>query len=626
MRSRVSRFAIALTAGIAMVALVPAIAQKGPQSILPPGFGEPDPPPPPPAAPKGSPKSNDDRPTRSSPERERERERDTQDVPELTLRPPVQSTSPSSGGGSIEDIGDDEGGLGNSSGNASVAVAPPQDLPPQARRSLDQVGLLPVEDGGFGPGAFGDADGRYLTTMMVRAKAPIASRWASILLRRALLSQSSIPANINGADWVAHRAWLLVRMGEAENARGLVQRIDSDNYTPWLYEAAMQASLAAADPSAMCGIADDAAAQGPAPAWQLARAMCAGLSGESGTAGSLVSQARNGKERRARGIDVLLAEKVVGAGTNTRRAITIQWDDVQKLTAWRFGLAAAVGVEIPKPLFGTVGPQVQAWAARAPLSEAGARTAFADRAATLGVFSNAALVDLYGAVYEAADPADRGGTTANELRAAYTGDPSARLVALRNLWKPSGDPYQPYARQILSAQAAAMIPTDVATGSGDIDSLVASMMSVGLDIQAARWAEKAENGSLGWAMLAVGAPRPAITVSAGNVSGFGDNELRRQFLFAGLAGLGRLPNDDLEGLAESLEVPIGRQSNWTQALERAVQARQPGTVALLAAVGMQTHGWAYVPPAHLYHIVSALRRVGLEPEARMIAAEALARS
>ena len=30
-------------------------------------------------------------------------------------------------------------------------------------------------------------------------------------------------------------------------------------------------------------------------------------------------------------------------------------------------------------------------------------------------------------------------------------------------------------------------------------------------------------------------------------------------------------------------------------------------------------------PLHLYHITSALRRVGLEAEARMIAAEAVAR-
>ena len=40
---------------------------------------------------------------------------------------------------------------------------------------------------------------------------------------------------------------------------------------------------------------------------------------------------------------------------------------------------------------------------------------------------------------------------------------------------------------------------------------------------------------------------------------------------------------------------------------------------------MQGDSWSKMTPLHLYHIVSALRRVGLEPEARMIAAEAVAR-
>ena len=616
MRSPAKRIGLALAAGCAAVALYPALAQRSPQSILPPGFGEPDSPPP-------ASKQSDDRPARPT------SERSADDVPDVELRPPVRSTTGPSSLTSLDDvIGIDEGGLANSSDNASVAMVEQPDLPPQARRSLDQVGLLPVEDGGMGAGAFGTADGRYLAAMMDRVKAPIASRWASILLRRALLSQSTMPANIDGADWVAHRAWLLVRMGEAENARALVQRVDSNNFTPRLYEAAMQAALASADPFAMCGIADNAAAQGPAPAWQLARAMCAGLSGEGGTASSLVSQARNSTgAKRARGIDVLLAEKVVGAGTNTRRAIDIHWDDVQKLTAWRFGLAAATGVQIPMPLYGTVGPQVQAWAARAPQSEPGARSGFADRAATLGVFSNAALVDLYGAIYDAADPAERGGTVANELRAAYSGEPADRLVALRSLWKPGGDPFQLYARQILTARAAAMIPNDTAIGAGDIDALVAAMMSSGLDVQAARWSKVAESGSLGWGMIAVGAPRADIVPSSGDIRGFGDgNVMRGQFFFAGLAGLGRIPQGDIESLAQTLEVPIGRQNSWTRALDRAVLERQQGTVALLCAVGMQTNGWAYVPPAHLYRIVNALRRVGLEPEARMIAAEALARS
>ena len=53
---------------------------------------------------------------------------------------------------------------------------------------------------------------------------------------------------------------------------------------------------------------------------------------------------------------------------------------------------------------------------------------------------------------------------------------------------------------------------------------------------------------------------------------------------------------------------------------------EKGTVALLAAVGMQTSNWANVPATHLYFITLALRQVGLDPYARMIAAEAMARA
>jgi hypothetical protein len=41
---------------------------------------------------------------------------------------------------------------------------------------------------------------------------------------------------------------------------------------------------------------------------------------------------------------------------------------------------------------------------------------------------------------------------------------------------------------------------------------------------------------------------------------------------------------------------------------------------------MQSRAWRGVPPAALYHICAALRAVGLVGEARMIAAEAIARS
>jgi hypothetical protein len=51
----------------------------------------------------------------------------------------------------------------------------------------------------------------------------------------------------------------------------------------------------------------------------------------------------------------------------------------------------------------------------------------------------------------------------------------------------------------------------------------------------------------------------------------------------------------------------------------------PALVALLAGLGMQGDGWERMTPRHLYHIVRSLDRAGLSAEARMIAAEAVAR-
>lgn len=600
MRLRASRLALTLAGAAAIAALYPAIAQRGPESLLPPGFGDPPP-------------ANEQAPPPPDPERS----------PTNLIPDPALNQGAPLEGGSISDE------LANVSANNMMAEEATYDLPPEARRSLDRVGLVDGESGGFGPDAFGNANGGFLHTLMRRVDAPLASRWASIVLRRALLSQTDIPAGAGGADWVADRAWLLVRMGEADNARALVQRVDPENYTPWLYTVAMQAALATADPAALCAIADGGAAATRDPAWPLAQAMCAGLAGEGGTASALIDRGRRG-----RGVDVLLAEKVVGAGTNTRRAVTIQWDGVEQLTAWRYGLATATGVEIPAALLRTAGPQVRAWQARAPLLLPAARMAAADRAATLGVFSSAALVDLYGTIFDDTDQEDRSGTPQDTLRTAFGGETSARLASLRRLWgEGEGNPVRRYAREILTARAAAMLPADAETDAADRDAALAAMLSAGLDRQAARWAAVVgdDGNGRGWGLLAVGAPRVSFAIDAGRVESYrsdagSDGARRAQFLFAGLAGLGRLGAADIESLAQSFEVPIGRASSLTRALDRAAAARQPGTVALLCAAALQTPSWDYVPPAQLYHIVVALKRVGLDAEARMIAAEALARS
>lgn len=588
----------ALMVAASAVALWPALAQRSPESILPPGFSQPEPAAP--AAPKGDEPARPAAPGAPAP-----------------VAPSAVSPAPDAGldgglDGLVEDV----------SNTQTAEVAPLVDLPAQARRSLDAVGLLQTDGGGFGAETFGKTDGRYLSTLMQRIKAPVASRWVSILLRRALLSQSASPAQVNGADWVADRALLLLRMGEADMASALVARVDSDNFTAQLDAVAMQAALATGDPSSLCSIVGAAASRSDQPSWPLAQAMCSGLSGESGTASALVDKVRDDGD--ARGIDVLLAEKVVGASTNSRRSVSIQWDGVDQLTAWRFGLASATGVAVPPALFDKGEPQYTAWLARSPLISGADRVAAAEKAAAFGVFSSAALVDFVGGVWDETDSSDRSGSLGELLRSAYSADgESARLAAMREIW---GD--GAYGRQILTARAASELPVSKDFSSDDSDRLIASMMSAGLDIQAVRWANTVSSGSLGWAMLAVGAPRPMAGIDSSGVDSIagGEDDRKKKFLLAGLAGLGRLPLDQANSLAQSYDVPIGRADSWTRAIDTAAASGERGTVILLAATGMQTREWRYVPPAYLYHIVAALRRVGLEPEARMIAVEALTRA
>jgi len=150
-----------------------------------------------------------------------------------------------------------------------------------------------------------------------------------------------------------------------------------------------------------------------------------------------------------------------------------------------------------------------------------------------------------------------------------------------------------------------------------------------MDGEAGRWASVVEASGASdkaWALLALGAPRLNVAVDTSRISAFvsaddSPGQRRGPMLVAGLAGLGRISADQ----AASAGFRPGMNDVWTQAIDRAAEAHEPGTVALLAGVGLQCAGWDGVPPDHLFHIVRAFRTVGMEFEARMIAAEAVAR-
>ncbi|HYW15617.1 MAG TPA: hypothetical protein VE891_05635 [Allosphingosinicella sp.] len=589
--------------GAALAFALPAMGQreKGPESLLPPGFGEPPPPAPKAPSPKAPSPEAPETPSAPSP------------PPPPASRPaPPRSSAPLE----IEDsAAEDLQAL------ARQSLPPPIEIPDESRRPTNPVGPLRPGNWGLGLDAFGNANGRFLSGLMGRLNAPLPSRWASILLRRALLSEASAPSQVNEVDWVAERAWLLLRMGEADGARMLVQAVDVDQFTPRMFSVAVQAALATADPAALCPLVGPGRKVSEQQVWPLADAMCASLEGDAARASQLIGQARR---RVGNGIDTLLAQKVIGAGANTRGAVTIEWEGVDELNSWRFGLASATGLEIPAGLMNRAGSAVWAWQARAPMIPLEQRIAAAERAATLGVFSNASLVEMHSLLADRTDPSEIEASIGGRLRKAYVGGSiDDRVDAMRNLW--GGEGGDRYGRFILTAAAAARIPASAERGNRT-DDLLGSMMSGGFDRFAAGWGPVADgldgdDGHRAWSILAVGAPSAVVDLSASRIEDFTDSagSHRGRMLVAALAGLGRLDDPAPYGVS-----PAPR-SRWANIISAAARADQPGTVALLAGVGMQTPSWRGVPPEHLYHIVRALREVGLEYEARMIAAEAMTR-
>lgn len=512
--------------------------------------------------------------------------------------------------------------------DALFGLQPKSDIPPAARRAMTRVGVIASWEGGFPSGSLAHQDASLVSAAIEGNRGILVSRWGHILLRRALASRLDTPAGMAPADFAAMRAELLVRMGEGDAARVLVQDVDGQNYSPALTQAAMDAYAQTADITGICPII---AIQGGArrdPDWRVLRALCGAFAGSDNDA--LVQLDRLDGAKVWPKIDMLLAEKYAGAAGKARRAVTIEWDGVNNLNPWRFALTIATGLQPPERLLRDAPLRYAFAAATAPALPLQSRAAGADRAAAAGILSSAAMVDLYGAIYDQDDITGDWADRADDLRSAYVGkSPAERLAAMKKLWAGAVTPEQRYSRLVMTAYAAARMPAQ-SQFTGDAGDLIASMLAAGLDRNAMEWMPRVEAGSLGWGQLVLANPNRGATVTASDLSSFYDNDdspnrVRTRFLLAGLAGLGRIDGQTARDMAGKLSVDIDRQTRWTRTIDAAAQVDNQALVALLAGLGMQANDWDKMTTVYLYHIVAALNRVGLGAEARMIAAEAVAR-
>ncbi|MFC3099652.1 hypothetical protein [Altererythrobacter lauratis] len=507
--------------------------------------------------------------------------------------------------------------------NELLGLRPKFDVPPAARRSMERVGVIASSEGGFPYPSLARQPAGLVRAALEGTRGPMVSRWGHILVRRALASRLDAPAGMSPVEFAALRAAVLNRMGEARVAVELLQDVDGNNYDAAMLAAASDAYLATGDLLGLCPLARLHPQLREDGEWVLTQAICDSFLGETRSAERRLARALGTGE--APEIDVRLAQRFAGAAGDAGRAVNIEWAGVDELTPWRLSLARALGVEIPDALRSAAPRRFDYADVLIPAVPLAQRLRAADRAGRAGVLSAQAMVDLYSLAYanEGLDEATR--NLAAQLRQAYVAsEPADRLAAMRALW---GEDMS-YGRLVLTAYAAARLPASNELAD-DAGPLIAAMLAAGLDANAMRWRSVISTGSEGWALLALADPAGG-TVSDGDFGSFvsdDDSEGSRKsaFLLAGLAGLGRMDAADVQSRAADLGIDLSRESVWSQRISQAARVGNPTLVALLAGVGMQGDGWNRMTARHLYHIVRSLNAVGLSAEARMIAAEAVAR-
>jgi hypothetical protein len=512
----------------------------------------------------------------------------------------------------------------------ALGIKPQFTMAAAARRSLKQIGILNDSEGGLPARSLGGQSATLVRAVLAGNKGALVSRWGHILLRRALVSRLDSPETMKPAEFAALRASLLLRMGEGEAARALVQDIDPGNYSPELSQAAFDSYVFTADLTGMCPVVTAQSDKKDDEQWQVMRSICSAFRGEGNSALSQIErQAKSASTLQP--IDYLLAQKYAGAAGKARRAVKIEWEGVKGMSPLRYALTIGVGLAPPDALMQNAGVRYQYIAASAPMLGLAKRADAADFAGGAGILSSAAMVDTYSQIYADQDITGAWAQRADLVHDAYAAsDAASRVAAMRKLWDGVTGQQQRYARQVLTAYAAARLPADSAL-AGDAGDLIASMLAAGLDANASRWSGLAKVGSREWAMLALATPTPTVAIETGDLKSFYSNDnssdaRRSAFLLAGLAGLERVTPDTIKDFSEKLGIDLGRQTGWTRLIDQSADVGNPALVALLAGLGMQGTGWEKMTPVYLYHIVSALRRTGFEAEARMIAAEAIARS
>jgi hypothetical protein len=183
-----------------------ASAQGKPESILPPGFDDPEPAPAPSPAARPSPAPGTAPSATGAP---------TSLPSDGTLFPGTAPSGPPVDIPALPSITRDElarmpsleelENMSTEELDQLLGLKPKFDIPPGARRALTRIGVLAVDEGGLPPRALANQPVSLVRAALSGTKGPLVSRWGHILIRRALASRMAAPLGMDPIEFAALR-------------------------------------------------------------------------------------------------------------------------------------------------------------------------------------------------------------------------------------------------------------------------------------------------------------------------------------------------------------------------------------------------------------------------------------
>jgi len=521
--------------------------------------------------------------------------------------------------------------------------------------SLDSVGVLGPDSGGFGQDLWRGTNRAVVESMLRRLPGDVRSPTSRELARRLLLTIAIPPAVPSGAPMpkgsslLALRADRLAAMGEVDGLNELLAVVPSrvDNET--MARVRVDGLLVAQENDAACRqIRSGISTYHGKPYWQKAMVFCNMVAGDT--------------DKVMLGVDLLrelgaaddpvfltLASAVVGGNPEVPANA--------ELTPLHLAMLGTAGQPIPRSAIRQASPALLVAIARLPKADMEARAQAAELACAAGLLTGESLAQIYGEfsfapeqLANAISTFESGpGPMARAMlyqAASAQSIPATRAEVLRVALQPNGassdgtnDVYQAVVRAFLPLLLEVPASPDLAWfaatagralyAAGQFEA-ASSWFAVGrqeamLNPQAATavaalWPYSRLAGDVA---LTTDGSLAAWSAMLGTV---GDTaQARRQALLrAAFQALGEQDSLPWNTIAAAADVPARPlpAAALLYALQEASESQRMGETVLLTLVVLGTAGPADSHVLALSASIAALRRVGLEQEARALAIEA----